>query len=97
MKAGWCKLCRHKRVWFLFFLPLASCLTLIISVSSAQEERSVQLRALDGSAVVTGKLIEVIDGSTASAVVLLAVATGVFLPWIFRLLMGGSGEESPDH
>jgi Kef-type K+ transport system membrane component KefB len=39
--------------------------------------------------------VEALDGTTASAVVLLAVATGVLLPWLFRLLMGGRAAPDP--
>lgn len=36
--------------------------------------------------------LKVIDQSTASAVVLLAIVTGVLFPWLFRLLMKGTGK-----
>ena len=41
--------------------------------------------------------VKVIDKTTASAVVLLAIATGVVLPWAFRLLMRGSKQGSVEH
>ena len=39
--------------------------------------------------------VKVIDKTTASAVVLLAIATGVVLPWTFRLLMRRSATADP--
>jgi Kef-type K+ transport system membrane component KefB len=39
--------------------------------------------------------VKVIDKTTASAVVLLAIATGVVLPWTFRLLMRRSATTEP--